>query len=245
MNRKLTLFVALLLTGLTSPCHAGPPFMTDDPEPTETGHYEIYGPQLEMGGSGGNFEGTAGVEVNYGPVKDVQLTLGLPMAFSHDSSGWRSGADDIKASVKYRFFNDEAERVQIAVFPGMSIPTGSNGFGAGHVTGFVPIWAQKEIGKWVMFGGGGYALNPGSGNRDYWVGAFNLSRKFSEKLLVGIEAQHQGADVVGGDGSTSLGLGFIYNLKEPFRIMMSAGPTFADTDGAASFHSFIALGINF
>lgn len=44
---------------------AGPPFLTDDPEPTETGHWEIYAPLLEAEGRGADFGGSAGIEINY------------------------------------------------------------------------------------------------------------------------------------------------------------------------------------
>src|SRR6185437_11979673 len=52
---------------------AGPPFTTDDPEPTDTGHYEIYLFAQGMSGhSGSNGEG--GIDFNYGAAPDLQLT---------------------------------------------------------------------------------------------------------------------------------------------------------------------------
>lgn len=229
---------------LATAAQAGPPFLTDDPEPTETGHWEIYAPLFEAEGSGNDFQGSFGAEINYGPVKDVQLTLGLPLAYTHDATGWTSGAGDLAASVKYRFYHDEAAGVQIAAFPGITLPTASKGLGAGHVTALLPIWAQKDLGKWSVFGGGGYAINPGLGNRDYWTGGIAVTRQFGENLLVGLEADRQSADVVGGHATTSLGLGAIYDLPGPFRILASGGPTFED-HGGRSFHAFAALGIDF
>src|SRR6516225_4310253 len=86
---------------------AGPPFLTDDPEPTETGHWEIYAPLMEGEGRGADFEGTVGTELNYGAAPDLQLSLSLPVAYSHDARGWRWGAGDIEVSAKYRFFHNE------------------------------------------------------------------------------------------------------------------------------------------
>ena len=229
---------------LASAAHAGPPFLTDDPEPTETGHWEIYAPLFEAEGSGNDVQGSFGAEINYGPVNDVQLTVGLPLAYTHDASGWTSGAGDLAASVKYRFYHDEAAGAQIAAFPGITLPTASKGLGAGHVTALLPIWAQRDFGKWSVFGGGGYAINPGAGNRNYWTGGIALTRQFGEKLLVGLEADRQGADVVGGHATTNLGLGGIYDLPGPFRMLASGGPTFEDR-GGRSFHAFAALGIDF
>lgn len=229
---------------LAAPADAGPPFLTDDPEPTATGHWEIYAPLFEAEGSGNDFQGSFGAEINYGPVKDVQLTLGLPIAYTHDATGWTSGAGDLAASVKYRFYHDKAAGVQIAVFPGITLPTASNGLGAGHMTVLLPIWAQKDLGKWSVFGGGGYAINPGIGNRDYWTGGIALTRQFGDKLLVGLEADRQGANVVGGNSSASLGIGVIYDLPGPLRLLASGGPTLED-HGGTGFHAFAALGVDF
>ena len=237
---------ALLCAALLLPeaALAGPPFLTDDPEPTETGHWEIYGPLFEAEGSGEDFEGVLGAEINYGPAKDVQVTVGLVGAYTHDSSGWRWGAGDLEASVKYRFYNDEESGLQIAVFPGVTLPTASEGMGSDHVTAFLPIWAQKDLGKWSIFGGGGYAINPGAGNRDYWTGGIALTRHFGDRLLLGVEADRQGADAIGGRASTQLGLGAIYDFPGPLRLLASGGPTLED-GRAEGFHSFVALGLDF
>jgi hypothetical protein len=232
-----------ILAGPTA-AFAGPPFLTDDPEPTEAGQWEIYGPLLEGEGLGPDYEGSAGVEINYGAAPNLQITVGLPVAFAHDSSGMSWAAGDVAVSAKYRFYNDKQAGLQIAAFPGMTIPTASGGMGAGRVTGLLPIWFQKDSGKWSVFGGGGYAINPGPGKRDYWTGGLALSRQFSDKLLLGVEADRSGADTVGGMGSTSLGIGAIYQLKAPFRLLASGGPSFADSGGPAGFHFFLALGLD-
>jgi hypothetical protein len=229
---------------LPAAARAGPPFLTDDPEPTDAGHWEIYAPLFEAEGAGEDFEGTFGAEINYGAAKDVQVTVGLPASYVHDSTGWHWGAGDLEASVKYRFYEDEAAGVQIAAFPGITLPTASKGRGAGHVTALLPVWAQKDIGPWSVFGGGGYAVNPGAGNRDYWTGGVALARKLGERLLVGVEADRQGSGSVGGRASTSLGLGAICDLPGPFRLLASGGPTF-DDGGGSGFHAFAALGLDF
>ncbi|WP_340316406.1 hypothetical protein [Rhizorhabdus argentea] len=224
---------------------AGPPFLTDDPEPTATGHWEIYAPLLEAQGRGASLEGAAGVELNYGAAHNLQLTLGLSSAFTHDAGRWSWGAGDVEMSAKYRFFYDESDGLSIAAFPGMTLPTGSNGMSAHKVTALLPIWAQKNMGRWAIFGGGGYAVNPGVGNRDYWTGGVAVTRSFGDRLLIGMEADQRGADITGGSASTSIGLGAIYQLKAPLRVLASGGPTFADTGGKAGFHAFAALGVDF
>lgn len=224
---------------------AGPPFLTDDPEPTASGHWEVYGPLVEGEGRGADVSGSAGVEINYGAAPGLQLTLGIPAGFAHDKGGMRWGAGELAASVKYRFYRDEAAGIQIAVFPGVTLPTASRGLGGGKVTAFLPIWLQKDAGDWTFFGGGGYAINPGAGNRDHWRGGVAVSRQVTSLLLIGVEADRQGADVVGGRATTSLGVGTIIRLPAPFRLLASGGPTFSDAGGPAEFHFFLALGSDF
>ena len=227
----------------TVPAAAGPPFLTDDPQPTDINHWEIYAPQFEADGKGADVGGSFGAEINYGPVKDVQLTFDLPAAFAHDRARGHWGAGDVATSIKYRFYDNERAGLQIAVFPGVTLPTASNGLGSGRVTALLPIWAQKDMGAWSVFGGGGYAINPGSGNRDYWSGGMAVTRQLGKRLLVGAEADRQGPNTVGGRASTSLGVGAIINLKSPLRLLFSGGPTWAGN--RAGYHFYGALGLNF
>lgn len=241
---RARLAVAAFIALVPHAAHAGPPFLTDDPEPTETGHWEIYAPLVEAEGRGVAFEGAAGIELNYGAAPDLQLTLGLPLAFAHDANGWTRGIGDLRFSAKYRFYHDEESGLSIAAFPGLTLPTARNGLGPGRATAFLPIWAQKDMGSWSLFGGGGYTINAGAGSRDYWSGGAALTRTFGERLLLGIEADRQGPSITGERASTSFGIGAIYQLKAPFRLLASGGPTFDDGGGTASFHMFVALGID-
>lgn len=243
--RPPPLRLAALLLALASPAAAGPPFLTDDPAPTDTGRWEVYAPALDAAGKGRDYDGALGVELNYGAAPDVQVTLGLPVAYVHDADGFRSGRGDLELSVKYRFFHDEAAGLSVAVFPAISLPTAVHGLGAGRVTALLPVWAQKDAGPWSVFGGGGYAINPGAGNRDYWTGGLAVSRQVTDALLLGAEIDRQGADTIDGSPSTSLGLGAILQLRPPFRLLGSAGPTFVDGDDAPGFHAFLALGLDF
>jgi hypothetical protein len=244
-DSKLVRFLVGLSLAIATPAFAGPPFLTDDPEPTETGHWEIYAPLLEGEGKGANFEGSTGLELNYGAARDVQITVGLPAGFTHSKAETKWGAGDIALSVKYRFYHNEDLGLSIAAFPGITLPTASKGMGADVVTGLLPIWFQKNSGPWSVFGGGGYAINPGDDNRDYLTGAVAVSRQFTPNLAIGIEAERNGATTKDGHATTSLGLGTIYQLAAPYRLLASAGPVFEDGGGGTGFHAFIALGFDF
>jgi hypothetical protein len=65
-----------LLIVIPAVAWAGPPFVTDDPEPTDFKHYEVYlfaqGTNARDGTSG-----ASGIDFNYGAGPNLQLTAGL------------------------------------------------------------------------------------------------------------------------------------------------------------------------
>ena len=75
-----------LILGPVIPATAGPPYLTDDPEPTDYPHFEIYtftnGTATRDGTSG---EG--GIDFNYGGAPNLQLTATIPAGYSVLSSG--------------------------------------------------------------------------------------------------------------------------------------------------------------
>lgn len=235
---------AMACLALPAAAFAGPPFLTDDPEPTELGHWEIYAPLIEAEGTGSDYGGTVGAEFNYGLMKDVQLTVGLAGAYAHSGGRTKWGAGDLEASVKYRFYHNKARGLQFAAFPAITLPTGSSALSARRVTALLPVWAQKDVGPWSVFGGGGYAINPGPGNSDFWTGGVAITRQLDDRLTVGLEADRDGPSERGSGGTTSLGVGAIYDLPGPLRLLASGGPAFRGGN-TTSFHAFLALGIDY
>jgi hypothetical protein len=234
---------ALALASVSAPALAGPPFATNDPAPTDFGHWETYA-FTTSAWRAGTFDGQAGIELNYGVIRDIQLTASLPLEFSHSAEeGWRAGTGDVEVGVKYRFLHDERSGFSAALFPKAALPTSSS---AAHERArfLLPVWAQKDIGRWSVFGGGGYAVNPGSGNRDYWTGGVAVTRELGARLLIGAELDRQGPDTAGSRASTSVGLGAIVDLKGPLRLLASGGPTWTD-GGRSGFHAYAALGLDF
>jgi hypothetical protein len=232
---------AFFLTIMAGRAAAGPPFDTDDPEPTDTGHWEIYafaaGDHL-----GGARTGAGGTDLNYGPVPGVQLTATLPVAFERDG-GFHAGAGDVELGVKYRFLNREKAGFSVAAFPRLILPIAGARFGTGRLRILLPIWAQKDFGGVSLFGGGGYTINPGPGNRDFWSQGIAITGKATRRLLLGGEITRTGADTIGGRGTTTLGVGGIYSLGGPFSLLFSAGPQWQGK--ARGHHSYLALGLNF
>ena len=81
----LTLFLLVLV--LSPKAFAGPPYITDDPEPVEYQHWEVYLASI-FGKQPDAWTSTAPhVEVNYGVVPDVQLHTILPLTLYVPANG--------------------------------------------------------------------------------------------------------------------------------------------------------------
>jgi len=76
---RVVLLVLVLSVGTISPSLAGPPYVTDDPEPTDTGHWENYLYTETAHVAGQTVRPEAGIEINYGAFADTQLTWSLPL----------------------------------------------------------------------------------------------------------------------------------------------------------------------
>lgn len=241
MSRK-HLFPALfaLLSGILtgSPAWAGPPYFTDDPEPTDYKHWEIY---LFTGGIGrnGQVEGSAGVDLNYGAAKDLQLTAVLPADYGGDG-GLCTG--DVELAAKYKFVHqkDGSAVPDIAFFPRAFLPTSRE---SRRTQLLLPVWAEKDLGPWSIFGGGGYQLNPGPGNRDYWLEGVSVTRAVTKRLTLGAEIYHQGPDAFDARPFTGINVGASYKLKAPFSLLFSFGPGLqnARSEGRYAFYTALKL----
>lgn len=239
----IRIVAALALASAASAAYAGPPYLTDDPVPTDTGHWEIYG--FTAGeGRNSDLDEDLGLDLNYGPVTNVQLTATVPLNFSHDRlEGWRGGAGDLELGVKYRFIHDEKRGFSAAIFPRAILPTANHS--PGERTRFLlPIWIGKDFADGTsVFGGGGYELNPGSGNRNFWQAAIAVTHDLSKTFSAGGELAWQQPDAVGGTHQTRAGLGGIYKLSEHYSLLFSGGPTWADH--RTGYHFYAALGADF
>ena len=76
----------LALVLLAHPAVAGPPFVSDDPEPTPYQHFEIYTFNNGTNARDGT-GGEAGIDFNYGATPDLQLTATLPAGYDRSLGG--------------------------------------------------------------------------------------------------------------------------------------------------------------
>jgi opacity protein-like surface antigen len=201
----------------------------DDPEPTGLGHWEIY---LFTGGASARdgWNGSAGVDFNYGAAQDLQLTAVLPVAWDTPIAGpSATSLGNIELAAKYKFLHQQDLGVDVAVFPRVFLPAGSSAVGERHVSLLLPIWIQYAWDKWTIFGGGGCEINRGEGSQDFCIFGGTATVQLTPKLQIGAEIYHQTADTKDGRASTGVGLGAIYDLNEHFHLMASAGPGLQNT----------------
>ena len=155
----------------------------------------------------------------------------------------QSGSGDIELAVKYRFINDEKHGFSAAIFPRAILPT--SGLESRERTRFLlPLWLGKDFSAGTsIFGGGGYEINPGTGNRNFWQAALAVTYDVSDKISVGGEIAWQQKERVGETNQTRAGIGSIVKLSDHYALLFSGGPTLADHRTGC--HFYAALGLFF
>lgn len=216
---------AALTTLWCSAAWAGPPFLTDDPEPVEFKHWEFYAATQWVAARHSGYATSPHIEVNYGALPGLQLHAIVPAALAWTSgSAVEYGPGDIELGAKLRFIEESEWRPQVGIFPLLTLPTGAKprGLGAGSVEGLVPIWIQKSFGHWTTYGGGGVHFAP---DGDAAVVGWLLQRELSKTLALGAEAfmtvPRRGEAV-----QVQANLGAVINLSELHHVLISAGPSF-------------------
>jgi len=229
----MPVIACLALWSVVSITWAGPPYLTDDPEPVPLHHWELY--TFVTGDRTRTTNSVAGpaLELNNGIAPNMQLHLIVPQTYFSQNGTSARGLGDTEAGVKYRFLEQTRSRPEIGTFPQVELPTGdaSKSLGNGRAWFKVPIWLQKDFGPWTTYGGGGYAINSASGQRSYGFGGLLIQRSLSPRLTLGGEAFFQGAQVsspgMAGARSSSLwNFGGSYNFTPDFSLLFTAGHSF-------------------
>jgi hypothetical protein len=243
----LTLVGAL---ALTDPALAGPPFRTDDPEPVDFQHFELTLFSTGTKTQDGWTNALPAFEINYGAAPNLQLHLIMPLGYTAPTDG-RSGfgLGDLELGAKYRFITpgEDDWYPQVAIFPLVEVPIGNQnmGFSTGHAQIFLPIWLQKEFGDWTVYGGGGYWINPGFGQKNWWFEGVALWRKINDQLNVGVEVFHQGSSTDGQPESTGFNAGLIYDFTEHWHLLASAGTGMQNRARTNQFSYYTGLQLTF
>lgn len=229
--RHISVAALLALAALWSVrAFAGPPFLTDDPEPVDYGHNEFYTFATLDRSAGGDAVSEPAFEYNRGIFPDVQFHIVLSGARLIPAMGpGKWGLGDTEIGIKYRFVQETADRPQIGTFPMIEVPTGSanRGLGNGQAWYRLPLWMQKSWGAWTTYGGAGYVINRAPGMRNYSFAGWLLQKQLDDSWTLGAELFSQGADTQDGAGRTLLNAGGYYNFDPDFSLLFSTGHSIA------------------
>lgn len=232
------------------PALAGPPFNTEFAEPIGFGSVEL-DLYAELTRVRGDTSATLpGVQIDYGALPDLQLRAVIPLAFDK-ADGRRSqfGIGDLTLGAKYRIIEEESGAwwPQVSVFPLVLVPTGdrARGLGQGHATYSLPVWLQKNLGPWKIYGGGGYSIETGPRAVNSWFVGWAVLRKITDDLVLGGEVFHKEARVVGAPAGTNVGFGGAYDLTERYHIYFSIGRGIQNASANNKVSGYGALAVTF
>jgi hypothetical protein len=219
-------FVLSIFAFMPQIVYAGPPFLTDDPEPVEYQHWEVYLAAQYKHDRDQDSSTLPHLEINYGVIPNVQIHLIAPLVYvKPEGASSQYGYGDTELGVKFRFIQETDYLPQVGIFPMIEFPTGDadKGLGNGRTQYFLPIWLQKSVGQWTTYGGGGYWINPGEGNKDWWQFGWQLSREINKHLTLGAELYYKTATTTDSNDTTGYSIGAIINFTDNHHLLLSAG----------------------
>ena len=224
---------------------AGPPFVTDDPEPVELRHWEIYLAAQYKHDRDQDSSTLPHLEINYGAIPNLQIHLIAPLVYvKPEGSRSQYGYGDTELGAKFRFIKETDYIPQVGIFPMVEFPTGDSdkGLGNGRTQYFLPVWLQKSWRPWTTYGGWGYWINPGEGNKDWWQFGWLIQREITKMLTVGTELYYKTAGTEDGKDTMGYTFGAIVNITENHHILLSAGQ---DIDGPNYLSAYIGYQFTF
>ncbi|HEY3876677.1 MAG TPA: hypothetical protein VGM92_14465 [Candidatus Kapabacteria bacterium] len=204
---------------------AGPPFQTDDPEPVDYHHWEFYLASIQEYLSNETDLTLPHIEINYGAIPNLQLHLLAPMEYLNGMDGPKYGYSSTELGIKYRFLNDTDHKLEVGIFPLAELPTGdrSDGLNSGSTQVYLPLWIQKNWEKFSTYGGAGYWLNPGAGNKNWIFAGWELQYDISDAVTVGGEVFYHTPESLGASSSAGFNIGGFINLDDHDHILYSVG----------------------
>ena len=204
---------------------AGPPFLTDDPDPVDRHHAEINLINQQTRADGGRAGSDVG-ELNVGCAAETQCHVAVALAFNHPDAGpSRAGLGDLELGVKYRFLNRSEDGWSAAVYPTFFLPTGNaaRGLGNGRAQLLLPLWVQRSAGKWRWDAGIARLINRAPDARDSWFTGLLARRSFGSRLSLGAELFRRTSTAVGTPSATGFNVGAIVHVSPHQNLLVSTG----------------------
>lgn len=249
MKTRLWRLLAGALVLPAGSAQAGPPFVTDDPEPLDLHKWEINAALTGIAAGSGGTAALPLIDANYGLAPNLQLQFQPQLAVSWGASGTEIGYGDSEIGLKYRFIQEDKQGwlPMVGIFPDITFPTGNprRGLGTGNKAAFLPVWVEKNIDKWTLDGGAGYHIDQGANNRNAWFVGGLLLYQVTDKLQLGGELFHQGAELRDTKAEAGFNLGGSLVLTEGYNLLFSAGTGVANQRATDRFSGYLALQVTF
>ena len=196
----------LVITAATSA--AQQPFITDDADATEKGHFHFqFSNQFDLlhrASLPATKQNTATFALDYGLLDGLEIGVDAPLLTLFNAPGTDprrpSGIGDTNFAVKYNFLkeSEHSRRPALAIVGNLEFPTGNttNGLGSGLTDFYMNGILQKTVTKSVTFRLNGGILFAGNGTTGaegfrtlgtVYTGGGSLTKQFTPKLLLGVE----------------------------------------------------------
>jgi len=204
---------------------AGPPFLTDDPDPVDLHHAEINLIAQQSRASTGRAGSVSG-EVNVGCADETQCHVAVPVAFDHPADGSsQAGLGDVELGVKYRFLDRPDDGWSAAVYPTLDLPTGDTGRGLGNGRAqlLLPLWVQRSSGAWSWDAGVARLINRAPDAHDSWFTGLLAQRSFGDRLSLGAELFRRTSTAAGEPSAVGFNVGAIVDVAPHQNLLVSAG----------------------
>jgi len=229
----------LVLTLLANGLIAGPPYLTDDPDPVEFHHWEFYLSSQNLFATSHNIASGSlpQVEINYGVIPNVQLHVVIPAAYNFNSPDQLEiGYPYTELGVKYRFVKEKPNLPEIGVFPIFEVPVVTdNRFGSENIQIYLPLWIQKSWKKLTTYGGGGFWFTPGPGNKNWIFTGWEVQYDFTDLLTMGTEVYYHTATTYTEMATAGLNVGGSLNFSEHIHFIFSLGHSFVNQNFITSY----------
>lgn len=220
----------LLATSLAALLHpdarCGAPFQTDDPNVVATGHVELlafYQSTLDGQGRKGS---APGLESHFGVFDGVEFDVTTALAFNKAAGDTtQNGYGDTVFGVKYRLVSESDRTPAISIVPKFVVPSGdaARELGNGGHQVFLAAAAEKSHGRFLTYANGGYWINDGAGNRNYWFIGWQMQYQLGDRLTIGGEVFRTTAQTVNEPPQTGFNLGGSYSIDRRNQLLFSAG----------------------
>ena len=221
----MRVLVPLALGVSCAAAFAGPPFLTDDPEPVDLRHAEI-NLIAQQTRAAVDRSGSVSGELNLGCAAETQCHIAVPIAFDHPDGGLpQTGLGDVELGVKFRFLDRPDDGWSAAVYPTLDLPTGhaDRGLGNGRAQLLLPLWVQRSSGPWSWDAGVARLINRAPDARDSWFAGLLAQRSFGERLTLGAEVFHRTSTAIGEPSAAGFNVGAIVNVASNQNLLVSAG----------------------